>query len=199
MSRSKLLNNYFVSHETLDKLQEYTNLLLKWNKKINLISKSSEKDIWDRHILDSAQLAKFINTSGKILDVGSGAGLPGIVLSILGAESITLVESDQRKSAFLLEVSRLFKLKTQVMNCRVENITNEHFDTIIARGFASVAKIFEQTSFLQVNRILLLKGKIYKSEILEAAQKWSFDYITHPSATNSNSYIIDIKNVQQKK
>lgn len=199
MSKFEFLNNHFVPHETLEELQEYAKLLSKWNQKINLISKDSEKDIWGRHILDSAQLIKFINKSDKILDVGSGAGLPGIVLSILGAENIFLLDSDQRKCAFLVEVSRLLNLKNKIINDRLENLTNEYFDTIIARGFASIAKIFEQTRFLKTNRILLLKGKIYESELLEATQKWAFDYITYPSTTNSNSYILDIKNVQQKK
>ena len=129
MSKSQFLQFYPVPHETFEKLSAYVDLLLKWNSKINLISKNTVDEVWIRHILDSAQIIKYIeDKSYRVLDVGSGAGLPGIILSILGVENITLVDSDQRKCSFLLEAARLLNLKLKVINDRVENICDKEFD-----------------------------------------------------------------------
>jgi 16S rRNA (guanine527-N7)-methyltransferase len=197
MSKLKFIKYYSVSHETLEKLSIYIELLLKWNSKINLISRSSAEDVWIRHLLDSAQLMKFIDKSQKILDVGSGAGFPGIVLSILGIEEITLLDSDQRKCSFLLEVARLLNLKLEVINGRIEDICDQSFDIVTARGFASVGRLLKQIDAIKTGRILLLKGKNYDLEIQEALQEWDFRYITYPSITDFGSYIVDITNVHK--
>lgn len=198
MSKSKFLQYYPVSHETFEKLSIYVDLLLKWNAKINLISKYTVDDIWIRHLLDSAQLMRFVNKAQKILDIGSGAGLPGIVLSILGVEGITLLDSDQRKCSFLLEVARILGLKLSVINDRVERLSDMQFDLVTARGFASIDKLFRQIGAIKTERILLLKGENYEFEIEEALQSWDFEYITYPSITDSGSYIVDITNVHKK-
>ena len=197
MSKLEFIKHHPVSHETLQKLSEYLDILLKWNSKINLISKNSLEDVWVRHILDSAQLMKFMDKSSKVLDVGSGAGFPGIVLSILGIEDIALLDSDQRKCSFLLEVARLLDLKLTVINDRVENICDKNFDIVTARGFASIDKVLRQVDAIKTDRILLLKGKNYELEIQEALQEWSFRYITYPSITDFGSYIVDITNVRK--
>lgn len=204
MSKSeciKLLREIFpdVSHETEDKLSRYVDLLLKWNKKINLISENTISDLWMRHILDSAQVAKFIiNKSPTILDIGSGAGLPGIILSILGMENMLLLDSDQRKCSFLIEVTRLLELKVRIINSRIENFDETKVGIIISRGFTSINNIFVQTQNIKWDKMLLFKGKNYKSEIVDALQKWDFEYITYPSVTNCSSYILDLTNVRKK-
>jgi 16S rRNA (guanine527-N7)-methyltransferase len=199
MSRSKFLQYHPVPHETFEKLSAYVNLLLKWNSKINLISKNTVDEIWIRHILDSAQIIKYIdNMSCKVLDIGSGAGLPGVILSILGVENITLVDSDQRKCSFLLETARLLDLKLIVINDRVENICDKEFDVVTARGFASIDKVLREVSSIKSDKILLLKGKNYNAEVQEALQKWEFEYITYPSITDFSAYILGITNVQKK-
>lgn len=189
----------YVSHETEEKLTWYVDLLLKWNKKINLISESTVEDLWMRHILDSAQIIRFIvDKSQTILDIGSGAGLPGIVLNILGIENVWLVDSDQRKCSFLMEVSRLLELKAQVINNRIEKVEEVNIKIITCRGFTSINNIFIQTQKIKRDKMLLFKGKNYKNEIAEALQKWDFEYITYPSITNCSSYILDITNVRKK-
>ena len=112
------LRSLDVSREAEEKLSEYVNLLLKWNERINLISKSTEKDVWLRHIIDSAQLKDFLNNDDVIVDVGTGAGLPGIVLSILGANT-TLIECDSRKVSFLYEVSRILEIHPTIIDDRI--------------------------------------------------------------------------------
>jgi 16S rRNA (guanine527-N7)-methyltransferase len=198
MSKSEFLQHYPVSHETLEKISTYVDVLLKWNSKINLISKYTVDNIWVRHILDSAQVVGFVDKSQKFLDIGSGAGLPGIVLSILGVESVTLLDSDQRKCSFLLEVARILELKINVINDRVENLCNSQFDVVTARGFASIDKLLGQISAIKAEKILLLKGENYELEIEEALQSWKFEYITYPSITDSSSHIVDITNVRKK-
>jgi 16S rRNA (guanine527-N7)-methyltransferase len=198
MSKSEFIRHYPVPHETLYKLSEYVEILLKWNSKINLISKNSENDIWIRHILDSVQIEKFIKKNQKILDVGSGAGFPGIVLGIMGFTNVTLIDSDQRKCSFLLEVIRLLKLDVVVINDRIENIHDKSFDVITARGFASIEKVLRDIDSIRRDRVLLLKGKNYQLEIHQALQKWDFECITYYSITDFSSHIVDISNVQKK-
>lgn len=173
-------------------LDRYVALLLKWNKAINLISESTEKDVWNRHIEDSLQLMNFLDMSDNICDVGSGAGLPGIVLSIAGVKNVTLVESDQRKASFLLQARKLSSNKIDVINDRVENL-DCIFDVVISRAFAEISEIFLK---VRARRYLLLKGKRYKEELDRASQKYTFDYHEHHSITSIDGVILDIKNVK---
>src|SRR6202046_1394945 len=104
-----------VPRETFGRLQDYVNLLKKWQAKINLISNSTILDVWKRHIIDSGQLMKYLSESENVIDLGSGAGFPGMVLAILGIKNMTLVESDSRKVAFLKEVARTVEAKDYIL------------------------------------------------------------------------------------
>lgn len=192
------LNNIInVSRETFAALQNYVLLLLKWNQRINLISKQTEKDIWQRHILDSAQLISYIDYDQKVIDVGSGAGLPGIVLSILGVKSVVLIESDERKAIFLREAAKLSLNKIDVLNQRVEMIQGLEGDIVTSRAFASLEKTLSFIARLKINdKIVLLKGKDAMIEVKKALSKWSFDYISHDSITQPEAKILKISNLQ---
>lgn len=185
-----------VPHETFQKLSGYVEILLKWNSRVNLISRSSEVEVWRRHVLDSAQLIEFISPDFNVLDVGSGAGFPGIVLNILGLK-ISMVDSDQKKCSFLTEVSRVLELKNKIINDRVENIILKDFDVVVSRGLMSIYSLLEGLQLTKDHKILLLKGKSYFVEIQEALQKLNFEYITYPSITDSSARIIEITNVQK--
>ena len=128
---AKLVN---VSRETLDKFKLYVELLEKWQRRINLVATSTLADVWQRHLLDSAQLVRFYppNTK-KILDVGSGAGFPGLVLAIMGNVEVDLVEADQRKATFLSTVVRSLSLTAKIHNERVESLPNLSADVITGR------------------------------------------------------------------
>jgi 16S rRNA (guanine527-N7)-methyltransferase len=194
-----MIDSQNVPHETWQKFLEYESLLLKWNKNINLISKNSIPDLWNRHILDSAQLINFIdNKSMLLLDVGSGAGLPGIILSILGMQKVILVDSDQRKCSFLSEVKRILGLDIEVINDRVESIENVKVDIITARGFASLNEIFKSVQNIHYKRMLVLKGESTKNEIIKAQLYWNFACIKHISKTHGGSYVLDIKDICKK-
>lgn len=176
---------YSVSHETFS---SYLELLEKWNNKINLVAKG--EDVWNRHILDSTQLIKFIDSEDKIIDVGSGAGFPGVVLSLMGVKDVTLIESDVRKSAFLLQAAKLSPHKITVMNERVEKLKLE-CDILTCRAFASIDNILNLCQSIKVNKkLLLLKGQKAMMEIEEAKANWQFEYQMYE---NDHGWVVELK------
>ncbi len=176
---------YNVSRETFS---SYLELLEKWNSKINLVAK--EEDIWRRHILDSAQLFEFIDPEDRIIDVGSGGGFPGVILSLMGAKNVTLIESDIRKSAFLLQAAKLSPNKITVVNERVEKLGLE-CDILTSRAFASIDNILNLCQSIKVNKkLLLLKGQKAMIEIEEAKANWHFEHQMHK---NEHGWIVELK------
>lgn len=155
-----------ISRETIELLEQYQELVLKWNRTINLVSKESSKEFWLRHIVDSLQLLKYIDDQDiSLIDVGSGAGLPGIVLSIAGIRDVTLIESDERKCTFLLQASKISPNKVTILNKRVEDVYLE-CDILTCRAFASLEKIFIYTKNIKIkDKYLLLKGENYLQEL----------------------------------
>ncbi|MCC8372012.1 MAG: 16S rRNA (guanine(527)-N(7))-methyltransferase RsmG [Rickettsia endosymbiont of Pseudomimeciton antennatum] len=188
-----------VPREILDALEKYQSLTLKWNKTINLVSCNTECDFWVRHILDSLQLMKYINDQNvHLIDVGSGGGFPGIVLSIAGIKNVTLVESDMRKSIFLLQASKISSNKVNVINQRIEAIKLD-CDILTSRACAQLEKIFVYTKHINVrNKYLLFKGKQYQKEIEIAKKRWSFCHSIYDSETSNNSKILEISNIYDK-
>ncbi len=190
-------NPLYVSLDNKEKLLEFQALVLKWQKKINLISKSSEENIWERHILDSVQLQKYLSKENIIYDLGSGGGFPGIVLSILGYK-ITMVESDQRKAVFLQEIVRLLDLNATVLIERAEKLNPETFPEnaiITARAFAPLDRMLKwlKPLFDKNPTLILLKGRSANDEIYKAKKKFNFEYTAHKSATNPEAKILIIK------
>jgi len=177
-------------------LIEYQSLLLKWNKSINMISKNSEDDVWERHILDSLQLIKYIKLDARIIDIGSGAGLPGIVLSIGGVKDVTLVESDSRKAVFLRQASKLSLNKISIIEERLDSSFKGNYDILTCRGFGSINNILQFTSNLKLGRMLLLKGKNCDKEVTEANKHWLFNVLLHDSITGDGK-IVEISNIKR--
>lgn len=144
-----ILQIYNVSRETKEKIETYKTLVLEWNCKFNLISKSSVEHIWERHILDSVQLYKYIRPTDKILlDLGSGAGFPGMVLAIMAEQlnpelSINLVESIGKKTLFLNAVKNELKLNVNILHDRIENIKMKNVDVITSRALAALSKLLD--------------------------------------------------------
>lgn len=190
-----ILNNvYNVSRETMQTLDEYIFLLLKWNNTINLVSKTTISKIWSRHILDCAQIIKFIpDKSIKLVDLGSGAGLPGIILAILGVEDSILVEADARKCAFLQEASKLVSQKIKICCERIEKIAQLECDIVVSRSLINLTGLFNYIEDFKISdKMLFSKGENVDIEI-EAAQKlYNFLYKQHISITNINSSIIEV-------
>ena len=184
IKNSKFIAQY-VSRETLDELNKYSLLILKKNKEINLISTSTEKSIKSRHIDDSAQIIDFIdkNDIKVCTDLGSGAGLPGIVLAILMKSKkpqfkVILFEKSYHKSNFLKEISKKFNLNTEINQKNIFDQKNLQTDIIISRAFKPLPVIFEIAlkNFKKFKYIILFLGKSGKEILNETSKKWKFDY-----------------------
>lgn len=187
-----------VSRETLARLEAYVELLCAWNRRINLVGPRTIGDIWRRHILDSAQLFPLIPAKTRILlDVGSGAGLPGLVLAILGAKEVHLVEADQRKCAFLREAARITAAPVQIHAQRLEKCPKFAADVVTARAFAPLAALLDQVcQFIEPHSILLfLKGKTVGEELTEARKGWNMRATLHPSASDPSGTVLRLEQV----
>jgi 16S rRNA (guanine527-N7)-methyltransferase len=188
-----------VSRETLDRLAAYAALLLKWNKQINLIGRGSEAEIWRRHILDSAQLATLIpKTAKSIADVGAGAGLPGLILSVLNSDaSFALIEPDQRKAAFLREAIRTTQSSAIVQEKRVEEVDLPPQDVVLARALAPLDRLLEMVQKLvSIHTVCIFpKGAAAEQELTEARTRWNMQVRQVPSRTDPAGRILVLTEV----
>ena len=192
----ELLN---VSRETIDKFQAYLNLLEKWQRRINLVSNSTLADAWRRHILDSGQVAAYYPPQTRqILDVGSGAGFPGLVLAIMGSVTVDLVESDQRKAVFLSTVIRDLGLPAKVHNQRIETMPNLRPDVITARALAPVPRLLKLIgSQLHPECVcLFLKGASVEDELTNLQSYSTIRATTRPSLSGSTGVVLELKNTR---
>lgn len=195
-----------VSRETLELLNAFSELLLKWNQKINLVAPGEESRLWERHILDSAQLYQHApKSSGNWFDFGSGGGFPGIVCAILSMRDeagtkFHFVESDQRKSIFLTQVARELSLPLTVHNRRIEQFSGEPADVISARALAPLAKLLELSApHLHPDSILLFpKGKRVESELTQASQSWNMNIHRIRSLTDPDGVILKLTGVHSR-
>ena len=195
---------YFnVSRETLDLFCEYEALLSKWNKKINLVSKNSLFDIWERHFLDSGQIINHVEASGKRwVDLGSGAGFPGLVVALLLRDrkidcDIILVEKNLKKVFFLKEVVRKLYLNVKVLNKNIRTIETLNADIVSARAFSELNELIEiaYNHRKEDGICLFLKGENYRYELDKTLNYWFFDYDIVISHSNSSGNIIRVKNI----
>jgi 16S rRNA (guanine527-N7)-methyltransferase len=200
MTEQEFQNLTGVSRETLDKLRTYVELLNKWQRAINLVSKSTLPHVWERHILDSYQILKYAPEpkSGTWVDLGSGAGFPALVVAMATDFEVHVIESDQRKCQFMREVSRETSTKLTIHTKRIEAIEPFKADIISARALASLEKLIElaypfateKTSFL------FLKGQDVDAELTNAAKCWRMDTDKHSSLSSSEGCVLQLKNVR---
>jgi 16S rRNA (guanine527-N7)-methyltransferase len=194
-----------VSRETVQKLKAFERIVLKWNRTINLVSRGSENDLWDRHILDSAQLWTLRPSGiGKWADLGSGGGFPGLVVAILaqGAGqqiSIALVESDARKCAFLLAAKTELGLDFEIVDQRIETSPPLLADVLSARALAPLSTLLHwaEKHRRRDGICLFPKGETVHNEIEAARQNWSFNYVLHPSRTRPDAAIVEIGGIRR--
>lgn len=190
-----------VSRETLDRLKKLEALLAKWNPVINLVARSTIGKTWDRHILDSAQLFDLAPPdSRKWVDMGSGAGFPGLVIATLAADlrpqlSVTLIESDQRKATFLQQASRDLELETTILAERIELAPAQSADVLSARALANLSALFQFSNrHLGAGGLALFpKGASWREEVEHARKDWQFELTPHTSATDPQGVILAVK------
>jgi 16S rRNA (guanine527-N7)-methyltransferase len=186
-----------VSRETLERLENYLELLRRWQAAINLVGASTLADPWRRHILDCAQIAPHVpGAAGTVLDLGSGAGLPGLVLALLGVPGVQLVESDQRKAQFLREAARVTRAPVVVHASRIEQL-ELCADVVTARALAPLPRLLDLASrFLAPQSLcLFLKGETAPDELTEARQSWHMQCEIVPSRSGASGVLLKLEGV----
>lgn len=199
--RADFLARTCVSHETARKLDRYAELLREWNQKFNLVADSTLPHVWIRHFLDSAQLMQFIPEHAKTLaDLGSGAGFPGIVLSIMGVPEVHLIESIGKKAGFLRAVIEELKLNAIIHQERIENIRNLKADIVTARALKALPELLKLSKSLMKkdSLCLFLKGKSIDSELTESERSWKFNVEKHQSISDHSGCVLILRDLQPK-
>jgi len=188
-----------VSRETLDRLRAYAELLAKWNARINLVGRESEPDLWRRHMLDSAQLLQLIPKDARsVADIGAGAGLPGLILSVLNTSAqIHLIESDRRKAAFLREAIRLIQSTAIVHELRVDEVNLPAQDVVVARACAPLDRLLEMAEkLISIHTVCLFpKGTRAEQELTAARLRWKMQVRQVPSRTDPGGRILVLTEV----
>jgi len=201
-----ILDKFNVSRETCIDFERFISLILEKNQEINIISKKTEPIIRERHIIDSAQAIDLIDLNATICsDLGSGGGLPGIVLAIMMKNlnqpmKFNLYEKSHLKSVFLRNVTRKLKLNTEVIEGDVFEIENLKSETVIGRAFKPLPVVLELMSknFTNCKNLILFMGKNGKQTLNEAFKVWKFEYKEKMSLTSDDSFLINIKNIKKK-
>jgi 16S rRNA (guanine527-N7)-methyltransferase len=182
-----------VSRETLARLETYAELLRRWSARINLVGRDTLGDLWRRHILDSAQLMRLVpNQAAGLVDLGSGAGLPGLILAILGVTGVELIEADRRKCAFLGEAARITGTAIRVHPCRIEAVPRHPVAVVTARACAPLDRLLAlaQRFLGPGSRCLFLKGERVAAELTAARRNWTMTASLHPSHSDPRGVIL---------
>ena len=204
MKHINLLPGLNVSRETFLRLKEYEKLLFKWNAKINLVSRSTLDNFWNRHVLDSAQFLSSVGEkAGKWVDLGSGGGLPGLVVAILSDEiepvnKLFLVEADARKAVFLKTVCRELGLKVEVYNNRIEELPPISANIVSARALAPLKTLclYAKNHLEKDGVAVFAKGENWKAELVEAQKKWIFSYEAVKSTLHEGSVVLLLRGIK---
>ena len=202
-----LIEKYNVSRETIAKLKAYETSLSEWQAKFNLVSNNSLSEAWNRHFLDSVQLIEYIPNNAKtLLDFGSGAGFPGMVIAVVVAEKqpklkITLVESIKKKTLYLNVVRELCGVNVDIINDRIENLKPQKADVITSRAMCNLSDLLKYAyRFTTKNTIMLFpKGKNYQTELEKAKERWRFDCKAEQNKVSDEGVILVITNLSPLK
>lgn len=192
-----------VSRETFDQLGAFCQIVKKWNPAINLVSKADSLNLWNRHLLDSAQMFDLIPmTATNLCDLGSGGGFPGVVFAIMAAEmrpqlAITLVESDRRKSVFLSEAVRMLGLKVKVLTERIDELAPQHADVVSARALAPLSALcgFAVRHMAPLGIAIFPKGRTSAQEIIDAKAQFRFQLESRQSLVDAEACILCLKDI----
>ncbi len=192
-----------VSRETIEKLNVYNDFLLENNKLLNLIGKNTENLIFSRHFTDSAQIYDLIEDKSEIVDIGSGAGFPGVIIKILMDSkkvdgNIILIDKSPKKCKFLNDLSKKLGMKLKIQNVRLEDYKFNKISTTVSRAFKkatdTVDILFKNND--KIKSIILMKGKTYQHELEDVRKKYTFDLEKFRSITSYESYILKISNIK---
>jgi 16S rRNA (guanine527-N7)-methyltransferase len=197
------IKKFNVSRETIEKLNIYNDFLLENNKLLNLIGKTTESNIFSRHFTDSAQIYDIIEDKSEIVDIGSGAGFPGVIIKILMDSkkvegNVVLIDKSPKKCKFLNDLSSKLDIKLKIQNVKLEDYKFSKISTIVSRAFKKAIEtidiLFKNNN--KIRTIILMKGKTYQQELEDAKKKYTFDLEKFRSITSDESYILKISNIK---
>lgn len=201
MNKAEVVSYFNLTELEVKKIDLFINSIIAYNKHTNLIGKSTIKNIWDRHILDCLQITSHIkNKSCKILDLGTGAGLPGVLFSIVGYQNVLMVDSIKKKTDFINSVSKDLSLSAKTENKRIENLVTNKNEIIVSRALAPLKKLLSYSIRHSDNKTTLyfLKGKNVNFEINKAKDFFLFEYKKIKSISAGEGCILKIKNLIKK-
>ena len=201
MSKAKIISEFVLNKTQVDKVDFYLSSIIKHNKHTNLVGKSTIENIWERHVLDCLQLTKHIaNKKLKILDLGTGAGLPGVLLSIAGYQRVLMLDSVKKKTDFVRKIIKELSLTAKIQNKRIEKHPTSQHDIIVSRALAPLVKLLSYTQMYSNKNTtsLFLKGRNAISEIDTAAKVYFFEFEKIKSLTSDDGCILKINNVRNK-
>ena len=197
------IKKFNVSRETIEKLNIYNDFLLENNKLLNLIGKTTEKHVFSRHFKDSAQIYNLIEDKSEIIDIGSGAGFPGIIIKILMVNdkiegNVVLIDKSPKKCKFLQDLSNKLSLILKIENLRLEDYKFSKISTVVSRAFKKTVDtidiLFKNNE--KIRNVILIKGKTYQQELDDAKKKYTFHVEKFRSITSDESYILKISNIK---
>ncbi len=208
LNKYSLLNDINVPRGTFDDFENFVGMLQRKNEEFNIISEKTAKNdvIRQRHIIDSAQIIEFIDLNSKIIiDIGSGGGMPGIIISIMlknmrRSPKVHLYEKSHHKSKFLRNVSRELKLNTQIIKQNIFEAQNLESGTIMARAFKPLPIVLDlvNKNFINYKNLILFMGKNGEKILKETQADWDFDFEKKESITSKESFVLNIKNIKKK-
>ena len=201
MSKADIVSEFVLNKTQVDKIDFYLSSIIKYNKHTNLIGKSTIENIWDRHVLDCLQLTKHItNKKLRILDLGTGAGLPGVLLSIAGHQKVLMVDSVKKKTDFVRKIIKDLSLTAKIQNKRIEKPPTSQHDIVVSRALAPLVKLLTYARMYSNKNttLLFLKGKNAISEIEIASKKFYFEFEKINSLSSDEGCILKINSIKVK-
>ena len=201
MSKTDIVSKFALNKTQVDKIDFYLSSIIRHNKHTNLVGKSTIEKIWDRHVLDCLQLTKHINNKqSKILDLGTGAGLPGILLSIVGYQKILMIDSIKKKTDFVRQTIQELSLTAKIQNKRIEKPPTSQHEIIVSRALAPLVKLLTYARMYSNKNttLLFLKGRNVNREIEMAMKSYFFDFEKNNSLSSGDGCVLKIKNFKKK-
>ena len=201
MSKPDIVSEFVLNKTQVDKIDFYLSSIIEHNKHTNLVGKSTIENIWDRHVLDCLQLTKYIiNKKLKILDLGTGAGLPGVLFSIVGYQRVLMVDSVKKKTDFVRKIIKELSLTAKIQNKRIEKPPMSQHNIIVSRALAPLVKLLTYARMYSNKNTtsLFLKGRNANSEIDIASKVYFFEFEKIKSLSSDDGCVLKIKNIRNK-
>lgn len=201
MNKPDIVSEFFLNKTQVDKIDFYLSSIIEYNKHTNLVGKSTIENIWDRHVLDCLQLTKYIiNKKSKILDLGTGAGLPGVLFSIVGYKKVLMVDSVKKKTDFVRKIIKDLSLTAKIQNKRIEKPPRSQHDIIVSRALAPLVKLLTYARMYSNKNTtsLFLKGRNATTEIDIASKVYFFEFEKIKSLSSDDGCVLKINNIRNK-